>query len=95
MKAHWYTLSWALFGIGLLTADLDMAFKWKDWLNKRSLVRYPLVIFFALLAFGSTFIDLVSMLKPINFSTMEPDIHPEAFGVKAKRHTTERTQVSM
>jgi hypothetical protein len=75
---HYYAMSWGtFFWVGLLIADLDLTYKWKDWLYNRPLVYYPFLTFIALLAVGSPSIDLVGMWKAdFNFNTLEYGIHP-------------------
>ncbi|KAJ4360222.1 uncharacterized protein N0V89_000782 [Didymosphaeria variabile] len=75
---HYYAMSWGtFFWVGLLIADLDLTYKWKEWLYSRPWVYYPFLTFVALLAVGSPSIDLVGMWKANwNFNTLEFGIHP-------------------
>jgi hypothetical protein len=82
-------MSWGtFFWVGLLIADLDLTYQWKDWLYNRPRVYYPFLTFVALLAVGSPSIDLVSMSKAdFNFNTLEYGIHPHQRTGRAVRDT--------
>jgi hypothetical protein len=87
---HWYAMSWgSFFWVGLLIADLDISYKWKTWLHARSWAYYPLIVFMALLAFGSPSIDLVGMWTPHNFNTLEFGVHPHQRTGHLIRETTD------
>lgn len=75
---HWYALSWgSYFYLGVLLTDLDVTYKWRPYLYARPLAYYPLIIAFALLAFGSLGIDCVSQWTGIIYETEEYGIHPD------------------
>ncbi|KAJ4288512.1 hypothetical protein N0V90_011749 [Kalmusia sp. IMI 367209] len=88
---HYYAMSWGtFFWVGLLIADLDLTYKWKEWLYKRPFVYYPFLTFIALLAVGSPSIDLVGMWKANwNFNTLEFGIHPHQRTGHMVRDTTD------
>ncbi|KAF9734288.1 hypothetical protein PMIN03_010799 [Paraphaeosphaeria minitans] len=88
---HYYAMSWgSFFWVGLLIADLDLTYTWKDWLYNRPFVYYPFLNFISLLAFGSPSIDLVGMWKANwNFNTLEFGIHPHQRTGHAMRDTSD------
>lgn len=75
---HWYGLSWgSYYYAGVLLADLDLTYKYKNWLHARPLVYYPLLWFLIAVALGGFTIDLVSQWTNVSYATYEYGWHPD------------------
>ncbi|CBX90389.1 hypothetical protein IAQ61_001889 [Plenodomus lingam] len=81
LVSHWYAQSWgAYLWLGLLLTDLDVTYKYKDYLNKRPLAYYPLLTFCWLCVGAGFAVNVIPNWSntSFNFTTAEHDIHPDA-----------------
>ena len=76
---HWYARSWGSYlWVGLLLTDLDVTYKYKDYLYARPVAYYPLIVFLWLCVMAGFSANLIPNWITFNFSAYENDIHPDA-----------------
>ena len=75
---HWYAMSWgSYFWFGLMLADLDINYKYRQTIQGRATLLYPLIVLASILVFVSLGNDLLSVWTGWTFSTNERSIHPD------------------
>lgn len=75
---HWYANSWGTYlWLGLLLTDLDISYKWKEYLSKRPLAYYPLITACWLCVAVGFGVNLLPNFFRFNFATAERGIHPD------------------
>ena len=75
---YWYAFNWgALFWAGLMLSDLSVTYKYKEYIQARLWLHYPICITMWLLVIGSCSVFLVSNDFNYDFLTAERDIHPD------------------
>jgi hypothetical protein len=76
---HWYAQTWGSYlWFGLLLTDLDITYKYKDYLKKSPAVHYPVLTFmWFIVALGFAANVIPNWYEDFNFSTLEHDIHPD------------------
>jgi hypothetical protein len=78
ISQHWYGLSWgSYYYAGVLLADLDITFKYKDWLHPRPWAYYPLLFSLIAIVFGGFTIDAVTQWTGVNYAEVEYGWHPD------------------
>ncbi|PSN64861.1 hypothetical protein BS50DRAFT_555040 [Corynespora cassiicola Philippines] len=79
MINHWYAQSWGTYlWLGLLLTDLDVTYKYKQWLYKRPAAYYPLLIACWLCVAAGFSANVLTGFNDFNFATYENNIHPDA-----------------
>lgn len=75
---HWYALSWGTyFYLGILLADLDVTYNWKDWLYSHTSAYYTFITLCGLLSFGGLSVDMATQWTGVNYIAYEYGIHPD------------------
>ncbi|KAF1988522.1 hypothetical protein K402DRAFT_402723 [Aulographum hederae CBS 113979] len=75
---HWYARSWGSFlWVGLLLADLDYTFMWKQHLYARPWAYYSVVIGLNLMWMLGISPDVAGQSIPWSFAEIENNIHPD------------------
>ncbi|KAF1950429.1 hypothetical protein CC80DRAFT_426977 [Byssothecium circinans] len=78
MVSHWYAQSWGSYlWLGLLLTDLDVTYKYKQYLHRQPRVYYPLVTLCWLCVAAGFSANLLSGWIDFNFATREHNIHPD------------------
>lgn len=75
---HWYAQSWGSYlWLGLLLTDLDITYKYKQWLHSRPAVYFPLLTVFWLCVAAGFAANMIPNWLDYNFATYEHNIHPD------------------
>ncbi|KAF2474973.1 uncharacterized protein BDR25DRAFT_332220 [Lindgomyces ingoldianus] len=75
---HWYAVSWGSYlWFGLLLADIDITYKYKDWLHKRPLAYFPFLTFCWLCVIAGFAANMIPNWSDFNFVIYENNIHPD------------------
>ncbi|OKL55829.1 hypothetical protein UA08_08826 [Talaromyces atroroseus] len=75
---HWYALSWgSYYYVGIMLADLDITYKYKQWVQPRAWAYWPLLILLICVALGGFTIDLVTQHTGVNYAQVEYGWHPD------------------
>ncbi|TVY83843.1 hypothetical protein LSUE1_G001622 [Lachnellula suecica] len=78
ISQHWYGQSWgSYYYAGVLLADLDLTFKYKEWLHPRPLAYYPLLWLLIALALGGFTLDAITQWTGVNYAEVEYGWHPD------------------
>jgi hypothetical protein len=78
ISLHWYARSWGSFlWTGLLLADLDVTYRYKDYLSSRQWLRIVTVASFFCVGFLGILADLIPGWIDYSFSLYENNIHPD------------------
>lgn len=80
LVSHWYAQSWGTYlWLGLLLTDLDLTYAYKDYLYKRPLAYYPVIIFCWLCVAAGFAVNVLPNWTntTFNFTTAEHNIHPD------------------
>lgn len=78
LVVHWYARSWGTFlWLGLLLADLDVTYKYKQYLYARPAMHYGVLSILILTSLLGATPDVVSQWNTFNFSIEENNIHPD------------------
>ena len=76
---HWYALSWgSYFYFGILLTDLDVTYKWQQYLHSRPIMYYLTLFLCVGLAIAGPTLDLVTQWTAINYAAYEYGIHPDS-----------------
>ncbi|KAK3048285.1 hypothetical protein LTS18_012979 [Coniosporium uncinatum] len=75
---HWYARSWGSFlWMGLLLADLDVTFSWKQWLYARPAAYYSVLVVLNACWILGIAPDVAAQSITYNFAAHENNIHPD------------------
>ncbi|KAF2263614.1 hypothetical protein CC78DRAFT_553953 [Lojkania enalia] len=75
---HWYAQSWGSYlWFGLLLTDLDITYKYKEWLHKRPFAYYPLILSCWICVAAGFAANMIPNWIDFNFLTYENNIHPD------------------
>ncbi|KAF3044724.1 hypothetical protein E8E12_009792 [Didymella heteroderae] len=78
MLNHWYARSWGTYlWLGLLLTDLDITYKYKNFLYARPKVYYPLISLCWFCVACGFAVNLLPNWMEFNFATAENNIHPD------------------
>lgn len=78
VSQHWYGLSWgSYYYAGVFLADIDITFKYKDWLHPRPWVYYPFLWFLIAVTLGGFTLDTVTQWTGVNYAEVEYGWHPD------------------
>lgn len=78
ISQHWYGLSWgSYYYAGVLLADIDITFKYKDWLHPRPFIYYPLLWLLIATALGGFTLDAITQWTGVNYAEVENGWHPD------------------
>ncbi|KAF2015707.1 glycoside hydrolase family 16 protein [Aaosphaeria arxii CBS 175.79] len=75
---HWYAQSWGSYlWLGLLLTDLDISFKYREYLHASPCVYYPLITLLWLCVATGFSANVIPNWIDFNFATYEHNIHPD------------------
>jgi Glycosyl hydrolases family 16 len=75
---HRYALSWgSYYYVGTMLADLDITYKYKQWVQPRAWAYWPLLIFLSCVAIAGFSMDLITQHNGVNYAEIEYGWHPD------------------
>jgi hypothetical protein len=78
VSQHWYGLSWgSYYYAGVFLADIDITFKYKEWLHPRPWVYYPFLWFLIAVTLAGFTIDTITQWTGVNYAEVEYGWHPD------------------